>query len=367
MVCPERAGLEGKVIGGRKYPDPALILPGQTLPIMKRRYTLALLSLGAITAVSAQTLTDGSTSMIPGQSFTSHRAPYLAPGPAGPNQTWDFSGVPSDSVVTISYVVAGSTPEYASFPSSTAALDAGGGAYTYFKSNSSGIELMGVVGGGAVAPYQNSERIMQYPCNFNSQWVDAFSANWIANGFPVERTGTVSGFADAYGTLIMPYGNVDNVLRVRTTEIYSDSTILNIDYDFDTYWYYKPGVHNAVVAIFDQTVTIFGTPSTTQNMYWLDASDVGIDEALRNSIGVEVYPNPANTEVSVVFGADGSKGLTLEVVDLTGKVIVQQDLGSRAPGIQKETFDVSALAAGLYSVRITDGLGGQGIKRLVVE
>jgi hypothetical protein len=55
------------------------------------------------------------------------------------------------------------------------------------------------------------------------------------------------------------------------------------------------------------------------------------------------------------------------VVDLTGKVVFQQTLGSRAPGIQKETFDASALAAGLYNVRITDGLGGQGIKRLVVE
>jgi len=334
---------------------------------MKRRYIVPLLSIGLFSSAMAQTLTDGSTSPIAGTSFTSHRAPYQAPGPAGPAQTWDFSAVPSDSVVAITYVVPGSTVNYASFPSSTAADDLGDGDYTYYKSNSSGVELMGFVADGAVAPYQNSERFMQYPCSYNTQWVDAFNATWTYNGDTYERAGTISGYADAYGTLIMPYGTVDNVLRVRTSELYTDVSVVDIDYDIDTYWYFKPGIHNAVLAIFDGTATFFGTPITLQNLYWLDASDVGIAEALRNSIGMELYPNPANAEVSVVFGADGSKGLTLEVVDLTGKVVFQQTLGSRAPGIQKETFDASVLAAGLYNVRITDGLGGQGIKRLVVE
>ena len=42
-------------------------------------------------------------------------------------------------------------------------------------------------------------------------------------------------------------------------------------------------------------------------------------------------------------------------------------LGTRAPGIQQESIGISGLASGLYNVRITDGLGGQGIKRMVVQ
>lgn len=335
---------------------------------MKRRYALLLLSLGVITSSNAQTLNDGTTSMQPGQSFLVHYAPYIAPGSAGAGQTWNFAALTTDSTEIITYAVPGSTAYYASFSSSTAAQDLGNGDYAYFKGNSSGLELMGVATGGDLIIYQNSERTLQYPCSYLSQWVDAFNADFTLGGVNITRSGSVSGNADGYGSITMPFGTVSNVLRVKSTEVYSDARPFgNIDYNFITYNFYKPGVHNPIVTLSDMTTTFLGTPVVAQSAVWLDATQVGIQEALQNTIGVEVYPNPADQLISVVFSADGTAGLNLEVLDLTGKVAWRSVLGTRAPGIQKESIDISGLASGLYNVRITDGLGGQGIKRMVVQ
>ncbi len=327
-----------------------------------------MLSMVLALPLAAQTLNDGTTSFQPGESFMQHYSIYVAPGSAGANQTWDLSALTSDSTAVASYVPPQSTANYSSFTTATAAQSLGGSDYTYFKCNSSGVELLGVNSGTDLIIYQNSERIMAYPCAYNTQWVDAFSSSFTISGFAITRSGNISGNADGYGSVIMPYGTVSNILRVKTTEIYSDVTPFgNIDYNFVSYYYYKPGLHTPVAGVRDYTVTTLGSPSQVQSADYVDQSAVGMEEALRYEIGVDVFPNPARDNVSVVFGADGSQGLRLEVIDLTGKVVVRQDLGKRSAGIQRQDIDIAGLAAGLYNVHITDGLGGHGVKRLVVE
>lgn len=335
---------------------------------MIQRYTLPLLAMAAGLPVGAQTLNDGSTSFQPGESFLIHYSAYVPPGNSGSNITWNFASATDDSTDVVSYVPPQSTANYASFSSSTAAQPTGSGDYTYFKCNSSGIELMGVTAGTDLLVYQNSERILSYPCSFSSQWVDAFSANFTISGFTIDRSGNISGNADGFGSVTMPYGTVNNILRVKTTEIYTDVTPFgNIDYDFETWYYYRPGVHAPVFTVRDYVITALGNPQTVQSADWLDQSAVGIADALRYAIGVDVFPNPARDNVSVVFGADGGQGLRLEVIDAAGRVVARHDLGRRSAGIQRHDLDVSAFAPGLYNVHITDGLGGHGVKRLVVE
>lgn len=335
---------------------------------MIHRYALPLFALMVCGPLAAQTLTDASTSFQPGESFLIHYSAYVPPGNSGSNITWNFANATDDSTEVVSYVPPQSTANFASFSTSTAAQPTGSGNYTYFKCNSSGIELMGVTAGADLLVYQNSERIMGYPCSFNSQWVDAFSANFTISGFTIDRSGTITGNADGFGSVTMPYGTVNNILRVKTTEVYSDVTPFgNIDYDFETWFYYRPGVHSPVVSVRDYVITTLGSPQTVQTADWLDQSAVGVEDMLRYAIGVDVFPNPARDNVSVVFGADGAQGLRLDLIDAAGRVVMRQDLGRRGAGIQRQDIDISALAPGLYNVHITDGLGGHGVKRLVVE
>ena len=101
-----------------------------------------------------------------------------------------------------------------------------------------------------------------------------------------------------------------------------------------------------------------------QYTWMLDAAGIGMEEALRNDIGMDLYPNPASNMVSIVFGAAGR--VALELVDDAGRTVRTQDTGSHAPGIYKNEFDLDGIAPGLYTVRATDDHGGRGTKPLVV-
>lgn len=335
---------------------------------MKQRYTLGLLVLAAFSPAAAQTLTDATTSFQPGESFLQHYSAYVSPGNAGANVTWNLSALTDDSTQVLSFVAPQGTPAYASFPASTVAQPSEGGDLTYFNCTANGVDLLGTTAGADLVVYQDGERILSYPCAFNSQWQDAFSASFTVLGLTIDRAGTITGNADGYGSVVLPYGTVSNVLRVRTTELYTDVTPFgDIGYDFDSYYYYKPGVHVPVAAVRDYAIDAFGNPQVAQSAEWLDESFVGMADAFRYAIGIDLFPNPTHTNVAVIFGADGAKGLRMELVDAAGRVVLRQDLGRVMAGIQRQDLDVSALAPGLYNVHISDGLGGQGVKRLVIE
>lgn len=80
---------------------------------------------------------------------------------------------------------------------------------------------------------------------------------------------------------------------------------------------------------------------------------------LSNSLGLEqnhldaisIYPNPAFDEVRVDLSGIESETVSLELLDMTGKVIQIQKNSTGSEGI----FDLSTVAKGSYQIRISDG------------
>lgn len=318
-----------------------------------------------------QTLDHAGVSPQVGSSFTINQADHSAPGSGGAGQTWNFATLGVNSAATSTYVAPASTPYAASFPGATLAMDAGGGNFAYYQASSAGQDLHGLYSGtlGTNMTYQNPQRTLSYPCSYNSTWNDAFSSTFTAMGLNCTRSGTITGLADGHGTLVMPYGTMTNILRVRTVEDYSDDLggAGTIDYDFTTYYYYKPGVRVPLLVIYEQTSTIAGqAPTNTLGISWAAGSSVGIQEALRNAIGIEVFPNPARDHASISFSSPGGN-LFLEVLDATGQVVRKERLSGQPMGIGRSDLDVSGLTAGLYMLRITAPNGDQGVQRLIVQ
>lgn len=89
---------------------------------------------------------------------------------------------------------------------------------------------------------------------------------------------------------------------------------------------------------------------------------------LSNSLGLEqnhlasvsIYPNPASDEVKIDFSGIASENLSLELLDMTGKIIQTQNNISGSIGV----FDLSRVAKGSYQIRISDGTV-QRIARIV--
>lgn len=69
---------------------------------------------------------------------------------------------------------------------------------------------------------------------------------------------------------------------------------------------------------------------------------------------VQLYPNPTSSTITVVTPAS-SDGVTYEVMDAAGRVVMTKKENSGANGQQVTTLDLSALADGAYTIVITVG------------
>ncbi len=76
---------------------------------------------------------------------------------------------------------------------------------------------------------------------------------------------------------------------------------------------------------------------------------VSVDE-LTEDLSISIYPNPAQENVQLNLNELAAKNYNLEIIDLNGKLIVSQ----RVMGAAVQTIDLTALNAGLYTVKVYD-------------
>jgi hypothetical protein len=79
-------------------------------------------------------------------------------------------------------------------------------------------------------------------------------------------------------------------------------------------------------------------------------SSVGIAESVTPARPISLYPNPASGTLFVNYEVTAVSA-SWEIIDLTGRIV---DTGLMGAG-NSAALDVSALPAGLYLLRITDG------------
>jgi hypothetical protein len=157
----------------------------------------------------------------------------VTPGPGGAGVTWDFSGLVDDGSSATSTVLSpGSTPYAANFPTANYASQGVSGNYGYFLVNQTTVEMHGMQGPATYLIYSNPERLMKFPFSFSDVSADVFFATGLTSD-TYDRFGTNTLAADGYGTLILPTGTYNNVLRVHLVQTYRDSFNSNpitIDY-----------------------------------------------------------------------------------------------------------------------------------------
>jgi hypothetical protein len=81
---------------------------------------------------------------------------------------------------------------------------------------------------------------------------------------------------------------------------------------------------------------------------------------------VELYPNPADDVVNVVFSATSSSDVTIQVIDLNGKVLQTTPVNNVFEGNNLLQLNVSNLSAGIYMINIDAG-STKVVKKLIVK
>ena len=67
---------------------------------------------------------------------------------------------------------------------------------------------------------------------------------------------------------------------------------------------------------------------------------------------LKVYPNPTNGVITIEYALLSDEQVQLNIVDITGKVVLSNNIGNRYSGTHSEMLDCSNLSQGLYFVNL---------------
>ncbi len=304
----------------------------------------------------------------PGTSFLTNFGVWEDPGTDGADQTWNFAGLVADSSAIVFVEQPDATPQGSEFPNATAAVVNADGTQ-YFQASSGLLELVGPSLLGQTAPLSNPASYLPFPCTYQTSWEDDFAGSIDLMGFPLSVTGNVIGIADGYGTLELPEGTVNDVLRVRriTTTMIDITGFGSGELEENAYAFYRVGLGMPILEIASTSgeLPLLG-PLDFQNLKWVDVTTVGIEDLFTDAIGVEVFPNPASSNVQVNFGLAGGRTVAIELFDINGRQVRSIAMNTGNSGVHTGMIDVCELSSGVYMLRITDNTGRVGTSRVQV-
>jgi hypothetical protein len=329
---------------------------------MRPFFTLGFLSVLNICLLAQPTIVAGGATPLPGDAVLFQTGDGFTPPANWNGGLEDHASYVSLSSITTTYDDPATTTNGASYPTATVAEEYPFGGWAYYKDSPGALDILGYVSFFGDLSCSADYRYFKYPFTYGQTETTSVQCTGHDFGTPFNRTGQVVLSGDGYGSLVLPYGTIGNVLRIkRTSELHELGTDINNNSLTHEYYYFKPGLRFPLLIVVDDVTN--GNPSGFSQM--LDQSMVGIEEALANSIGMELYPVPASGSVNVRFGAYGN--IRAEVLDDMGRVVRTSDLGDQAPGIHEAAIGLTGLATGLYSVHLSDDHGGNGTLRMMVK
>jgi len=333
---------------------------------MKKIY-FTILTLAGFTAAQAQ-LTQSNHAPANGDVFTMYQCDSVAPGASGANTNWVFT-INTHSSIQMSYTA--STVNSPSYPQANIGVAATASNTAYYASDATALKYYGgniVIGPvGANLNYTLPAIYASYPMSLNTTSSSPIGGS-ITVTSPLNANGTFTGsssvLADATGTLTIAGTTYTNVTRVLisqditfTTNIASGSLVERY------YQFYANGIKAAVMAVETSTANLpfpFGAPTQTIVQRMKSAptqttgSTVGIDKVAGADNGIQVYPNPASSQLTV-FSAEAA-ATSIEIYDVTGKRVASAPFN----GVWAKA-DVSDLQNGLYLYTVK-GQGNQALQ-----
>ncbi len=167
----------------------------------------------------------------------------LEPGPAGANQSWDFSGrLTAEATFTNRIVDPAETTNAADFPDATLAFTQDSDLVTYAQVTNEGLFTLG---GSALVPgtemvasavFDPPQQLFAAPSTFGTTFTNEFGfrlaidgtfINPLADSVEIRERGTTSAEIDGWGTVKLPDGEYE-VLRQRVEEITVDSFFVKV-------------------------------------------------------------------------------------------------------------------------------------------
>lgn len=307
------------------------------------------------------------------------------PGPAGPNQHWDFSSLVMDTLYTLNFVDPANTTYGASFPFSNIATEGlvegfGAEGFAYATRNASLFQIDGFAGSydiieDLVVPFDPPEVMFDFPVNYldilnqtSVMDVKIESPEPGADSVRIKVVTSVQSTVDAWGELTTPIW-IGEVLRFRDVRTTIDSTWIKLFF----FWVYlesntsevityKYMANNIGYPVMQFNSNLDSTEYTMMN-YVYDAG-VGTRELSSvDEISFQIYPNPAQDVIHLIIQDLEAKG-ELAIYSMLGKQLYSNLVIADQKNID---IDVSAYPAGVYQMVLRTDKNALATKKFVVR
>lgn len=340
----------------------AVISFGKTTSFMKAFILLGTMLLLSSTSTWSQVpVITANDAPIAGVSYSySFYEGVYAPLSTGEMQTWDLSDLSiSMPASELPFVPPTTTPFSATLTSADVAWQLGGSVFLYYDVLPDGVYESGYEEGPADnMNYSDPRMLYPLPCTFGISFNDAYAWSGISNGSPASQSGQTGDWVvDGWGTLILPSGELMNVLKLHGEENSVSAGTGNIDYHD---YFLHPGLRHYVATV-DQGVHMVdgNIESSYREVVALSDLTVLVMEAHLGSPLSLIQKEPG------LFAWTGNSQLTcLEVIDAIGHIVWRTSTGLEYSGT---SFDVDLRdhPPGVYVFRAQGAAGAENIKQLI--
>ncbi|MBQ8221784.1 MAG: T9SS type A sorting domain-containing protein [Bacteroidales bacterium] len=100
--------------------------------------------------------------------------------------------------------------------------------------------------------------------------------------------------------------------------------------------------------------------------YHVEYTELNVEDVtMTETFGIEIYPNPIVSEATINFNVKANANVSYQIYDLSGRMIVNNVLGTYTEGYHKATFNVDGLSSGSYIIKVQAGTESHTAKIIV--
>lgn len=285
-----------------------------------------------------------------GDQFTVHQtSTEMDPGASGANVIWDFSVMDTEYIVD--YVVI--NPEGAGgsefFSESTMcwrmAIAGVNVVYAYYSFDDGTMIEYGHYSEseGTIVENINTDPInlFKFPINYQDTESSTYAGSMsIVDLMEWDFEGTRSYVVDAYGSITTPLGSFENALRVKVSTVSTTSMGLIETHNTEYIWFVPEYPYPIFVISIDESYYLGQFLDVEYYSTYLSAYSVASGIADRSVPTLNLYPNPAQSQITVQSDFEGQA--MLHIYTLDGRKVGQHTVRN------SETINVSNYTPGLY-------------------
>ena len=332
---------------------------------MRRILLLLSVVITSFSAIAQPTITGAACNPVAGETFYGRFCDTagVSKGAAGAAVTWDFSTLNTTDYDTTAFIACTGTFYCDTFPGSTlTTIDSD---YYITDTNRFAFNGYGSSSGSEYCP--DPQDFLIYPMTFNSAKADTFITNQPGQSY---SHGVDSFYGDAYGTLILPTGTFHNVLRIHMVNFETDSftfvtPAVVLHTRSDLYFWCKPGIHYPLLTMsYDTFGTASLVPVLTDVEYFV-FSAAGVGTVATNNTAINIFPNPANSDVHVRLSLANGGQVSITATDILGRSAGITRTENANAGVNDISYDVSSLPNGMYILKIQTPSGTE-LKKIQV-